>query len=169
MVNENEVHDLVGLAVALPPAPNGAHAQEWTPPRTRTEADRAVIDLSNDIGLILAQLAEDQVAWCSRTGRAPSDYAAWRRRALFAKVHKESQLRECKRIRGQLGNGSGEAETWSARRDSGAAELLAWCRAIVDAWLDDGVGAVGGELGRTLVRLAEYLDGVDAAAAVSRA
>lgn len=164
MENQSTAHDLIGMVVAVTPPTNGsAHPPEWIPPQTRDAAERAIVDLSNDIGLILAQLAEDQTAWCGRTGRSPADYAAWRRRALFAKVHKEAQLRECKRIRSRLGNGS-EPEGFVS-----AAELLAWCRAIVDAWLDDGVGAIGGQLGNTLARLAEYLDGMEAAGGVSRA
>src|SRR5882762_9522273 len=81
--------------------PDAVAVIAWSPPGSREEADQAILSLSNDIGLILAQLAEDQVAWCDRTGRSPAEYTGWRRRALFAKVHKEGQLRECKRIRTQ--------------------------------------------------------------------
>jgi hypothetical protein len=134
----------------------GAPVPEWTPPRTRWEADQAILSLSNDIGLILAQLAEDQDAWTSRTGRSAADYAAWRRRALFAKVHKEAQLRECKRMRALLSDGE----------DVG--ELLVWCHDVVEAWLDDGAPLGDRRLGTVLAGFAEYLDRIDAAGARAR-
>ena len=120
---------------------------EWIPPSMREEADQAILSLSNDIGLILAQLAEDQPSWCGRTGRSPADYAAWRRRALFAKVHKESQLRECKRLRGQLGAG-----------DNAVVELLARSREVVEVWLDGGASSGSTELDTVLALLAEQID-----------
>lgn len=120
---------------------------EWTPPATREEADQAVLSLSNDIGLILAQLAEDQPAWCGRTGRSPADYAAWRRRALFAKVHKESQLRECKRLRSHLG-----------AVEPAIQELLARAREVVEVWLDGGASAGSMALDSALALLAEQVD-----------
>jgi len=123
---------------------------EWTPPATREEADQAILSLSNDIGLILAQLAEDQPSWCGRTGRSPADYAAWRRRALFAKVHKESQLRECKRLRTQLGSGGPEHD--------GLVDLLARSREAVEAWLDAGATSGSAALDGALALLAEQLD-----------
>ena len=137
----------------------GPSIPEWSPPRTKDDADQSVIDLSNDIGLILAQLAEDQVAWSARTGRTPGDYAAWRRRALFAKAHKEAQLRESKRVRTRLTSGLGESESAGSLRES-SAQLLSWCRLVVEAWIDEGHAAEG-RLGQTLARLAEYLDHVE--------
>ena len=128
---------------------------EWTPPATREEADMAILSLSNDIGLILAQLAEDQPSWCGRTGRSPADYAAWRRRALFAKVHKEAQLRECKRVRAQLsGGGFDEA----VRGDRDVLELLVRSREVVEAWLDGGASSGSTSLDGALSVLAEQLD-----------
>src|SRR5258706_13797701 len=139
MVNSSAAQSLAG--VEHDGHGNGAGPPEWVPPTSREEADEAVLLLSNDIGLILAQLAEDQLAWCARTGRSPTEYAAWRRRALFAKVHKESQLRECKRIRGRLAAGfagaGGEAGALSVNRGA-VEELVALCREAVEAWLDGG-------------------------------
>ena len=143
---------------------------EWVPPRTRDEVDQAILDLSNDIGLILAQLAEDQVAWCARTGRSPADYAAWKRRALFAKVHKEGQLRECKRIRSQLPLGSGLAVGVGAVAGAMDPEpvgrpavdaLLARCRDVVETWIDGGDVSGDARLERALGRLAECLDRIE--------
>jgi len=120
-------------AMPGPPAIPG-HVQEmWIPPATRHEADERIVDLSHDIGLILAQLSEDQASWCERTGRSPSDYLAWRRRALFAKAHKEHQLRDCKRRRTEL------PEVLSRARDVEAesyalAELMRRSRRVVLAW-----------------------------------
>src|SRR5258706_14627841 len=139
MVNSSAAQSLAG--VEHDGHGNGAGPPEWVPPTSREEADEAVLLLSNDIGLILAQLAEDQLAWCARTGRSPTEYAAWRRRALFAKVHKESQLRECKRIRGRLAAGfagaGGEAGALSVNRGA-VEELVALCREAVEAWLEGG-------------------------------
>jgi len=168
-MDNHTAHDLDRAAVEQLVTPHvngngnghgGPHLPEWVPPRTRDEADQAIIGLSNDIGLILAQLAEDQAAWCLRTGRAPSDYAAWRRRALFAKVHKEGQLRECKRVRTQLSANGVEADGGLSR--GAPAELLAWCRLVVEAWLDGGTPVVEGRLGQALAGLAAYLDHVEA-------
>lgn len=134
---------------------------EWIPPATREEADQAILSLSNDIGLILAQLAEDQASWCGRTGRSPADYAAWRRRALFAKVHKESQLRESKRMRSQL-----------AAPEPGVLELLAPAREVVEVWLDGGASAGAPALDAALGVLAERVErllGVHRAGPVARA
>lgn len=145
---------------------NGGSAPEWVPPSTREGADEAILALSNDIGLILAQLAEDQAAWCARTGRSPAEYAAWRRRALFAKVHKESQLRECKRIRARvLGGGfSGEQEVLPLDRLA-VVELVALCREAVEAWLDDGADTGSHRLDARLTRLAATVDRLAAAPA----
>lgn len=135
---------------------------EWVAPATREEADQAILSLSNDIGLILAQLAEDQPSWCGRTGRSPADYVTWRRRALFAKVHKESQLRECKRLRSQLGVAAG-------------GELLARSREVVEVWLDAGASSGSAQLDSALAVLAEHIDrlsmgrNVSLVGAVSRA
>jgi len=159
MVNQT-AQTFAEAAAEQPPnghGPGGPAIPEWSPPRTRAEADQAVISLSNDIGLILAQLAEDQVAWCARTGRTPADYAGWKRRALFAKVHKEGQLRECKRIRTQLASTAIDPDD-AATALASAAELLAWCRLVVESWLDDGTPSTDGRLGQALARLAEYLD-----------
>jgi hypothetical protein len=135
-------------------------AIEWIAPRTRDEADEAILGLSNDIGLILAQLAEDQAAWCARTGRSGMDYAAWRRRALFAKVHKEAQLRECKRIRAHLSSG---LENGSHRTVSRTDALMLRCRAAVLAWLDTGGLSSSALLDQALAALAEELDEIDSA------
>jgi hypothetical protein len=146
-----------------PPHTNGSApwGQEWVRPRTRQDVDEAILALSNDIGLILAQLAEDQPSWCGRTGRTPSDYAAWRRRALFAKVHKEGQLRECKRIRTQLTSVQHEPE---AERSQGRAIaiLIARCHCVLDAWLAQGARLGVIRVDQSLRELAEALDDIDA-------
>jgi hypothetical protein len=129
---------------------------EWSPPVTREDADQAILSLSNDIGLILAQLAEDQVDWCGRTGRSPADFAAWRRRALFAKVHKEGQLRECKRVRAQLSAGGGDASALRGERD--VAEVVERSREVVEAWLDGGASSGSDALDSALTVLAAQLD-----------
>lgn len=129
---------------------------EWIAPATREEADQAILSLSNDIGLILAQLAEDQPAWCGRTGRSPADYAAWRRRALFAKVHKESQLRECKRRRAHFSNGAGDHDGLRAERE--VVELAARSRDVVEVWLDGGASSGSAVLDGALALLAEQVD-----------
>jgi hypothetical protein len=134
---------------------DGVAGIEWTPPVSRDEADRAILSLSNDIGLILAQLAEDQGAWCDRTGRSPADYAAWKRRALFAKVHKEGQLRECKRVRAQFSSGGAEHEHGRLDRETG--ELLARSRQVIEVWLGDGAASGSIVLDSALSRLAEHI------------
>jgi hypothetical protein len=130
---------------------------EWSPPVTREDADQAILSLSNDIGLILAQLAEDQADWCGRTGRSPADFAAWRRRALFAKVHKEGQLRECKRVRAQLsvGGGADASALWGERH---VVEVLDRSRQVVEAWLDAGAASGSDALDSALTVLAAQLD-----------
>jgi len=138
---------------------------EWIPPATRGEADQAIMSLSNDIGLILAQLAEDQLSWCGRTGRSPADFAAWRRRALFAKVHKESQLRECKRVRAQLTAGSIEND--GVRGDHGVLELMERSRHVVETWLDSGAASGIVALDMALAVLAEQLDRLPAVRSVN--
>ena len=126
----------------------------WTPPRTRREADEHVLLLSNDIGLILAQLAEDEMSWCRRTGRTNLDYAAWRRRALFAKVHMERQLRECKRIRSLLSI----ADTDGAHAGEPGADLLVEaCRRVLEAW-DADRSDPQQPLDRALLHLAEVVE-----------
>jgi hypothetical protein len=144
-----------------PRSPGGPGVVDWTPPRTREEVDQAIITLSNDIGLILAQLAEEQAAWCQRTGRAPIDYGAWRRRALFAKVHKEGQLRECKRIRAQLTGAAGEA--LSQTHADLVAGLVPLCRHVIEAWIEQGGTPVGTQLDGALSDLAEFVDRLPAA------
>jgi hypothetical protein len=138
---------------------------EWTPPANREDADQAILSLSNDIGLILAQLAEDQPDWCGRTGRSAADYSAWRRRALFAKVHKEGQLRECKRIRSQLSAGGGAED--AVRGDREVVELLVRSRDVVEAWLDGGATSGSVALDGALSVLAEQLDRLPAVRGVS--
>ena len=128
---------------------------EWMPPGSREEADQAILSLSNDIGLILAQLAEDQPAWCERTGRSPADYTAWRRRALFAKVHKEAQLRECKRLRAHLVPARNLAGTVQV-----PPELVARCRDVLRAWALVPDTPDLRPLAQAIARLAELL-GVD--------
>jgi len=155
MANDNAAQPLISVE------PNGhgnGGPPDWIPPVTREGADEAILGLSNDIGLILAQLAEDQPAWCARTGRSPADYATWRRRALFAKVHKEGQLRECKRIRARvLGGNGGEQDALSPDRQA-VAELVALCRDAVEAWLDDGADTGSDRLDARLTRLAATVD-----------
>lgn len=142
-------------------AANGGHRHpEWTPPQSREEVDEAVLNLSNDIGLILAQLAEDQISWCARTGRAPADYAAWRRRALFAKVHKEGQLRECKRLRAHF-FGSADADRASTDHEPPPG-LMDRCERVIRAWRTLGLPSGMDELSWALDDLARYLDGVAA-------
>lgn len=150
------MNDQITAAPELVHINGGVAVPEWSPPRTRWQADQAILALSNDIGLILAQLAEDQAAWSARTARSAADYAAWRRRALFAKVHKEAQLRECKRLRALLSDGE----------DVG--ELLVWCHDVVEAWLDEGAPLSDRGLGRVLAGFAEYLDRIDASGARAR-
>ena len=117
-------------ASALP----GRVHEMWTPPATRHEADERIVELSHDIGLILAQLSEDQASWCERTGRSHSDYLAWRRRALFAKAHKEHQLRDCKRLRAELKDQSfGTQEGGQVVADA-FAELIGRSRRVIGAW-----------------------------------
>jgi hypothetical protein len=147
---------------ALSHTPEGSYGSrnssvvEWSPPQTRGDADQAIISLSNDIGLILAQLAEDEQRWCERTGRSPADYAAWRRRALFAKVHKEGQLRECKRVRAQLAGTHIDHE--SVRGDRETANLLAGCRQVLDVWLDEAFPSGSDRLDQALAGLAEQVE-----------
>ena len=155
-----------GLEPVAGVEPNGhgnGGPPDWVPPTTREDADEAILALSNDIGLILAQLAEDQTAWCARTGRSPADYAAWRRRALFAKVHKEGQLRECKRIRARvLGGFGGEQDVLPLDRLA-VVELVSLCREAVEAWLDDGAATGSHRLDARLTRLAATVDRLAAA------
>ena len=107
--------------------------EEWVLPRTRREADERILELSHDISLILAQLAEDQASWSGRTGRDAVEYLAWRRRALFAKAHKEHQLRDCKRVRAELAGRSSVAVEGGAASDA-LAELTRRCRVVIGAW-----------------------------------
>ncbi len=157
MANHSAVQPTAGVEHDGHPGNGGPH--DWLPPTTREEADQAILALSNDIGLILAQLAEDQLAWRARTGRSPADYAAWRRRALFAKVHKESQLRECKRLRARFSGGFGAAEQEIVASDRGAMlELVALCQEAVEAWLDGGADTGSHRLDAGLTRLAATVD-----------
>jgi hypothetical protein len=125
-------HDELDAVPDAPAIPGRVH-EMWIPPATRHEADERIVELSHDIGLILAQLSEDQASWCERTGRSPSDYLGWRRRALFAKAHKEHQLRDCKRHRTELIEitsqaGDVEAGTYAL------AQLMRLSRRVVLAW-----------------------------------
>jgi hypothetical protein len=146
--------------LAAPYTPEGNAGRpaivEWSPPQTREEADHAIINLSNDIGLILAQLAEDENRWCERTKRSAADYAAWRRRALFAKVHKEGQLRECKRVRAQLAGLHAEHDSPRGERET--ASLLAKCRQVLEVWLDEAFPSGSDPLDNALAGLAEQVD-----------
>jgi hypothetical protein len=129
-----------------------AGGDDWVPPDTREGLDAAILELSNDIGLILAQLAEDHEDWCRRTGRDQADHAAWRRRALFAKVHKERQLRECKIARRHLALSSEVAS------DYAGGVLVSLCRRVLAVWgggLSDGDRV---ELDAALAQLAGFLN-----------
>jgi hypothetical protein len=106
----------------------------WILPTTRHEADERIIELSHDIGLILAQLSEDQASWCVRTGRDPVDYLAWRRRALFAKAHKEHQLRDCKRVRAELSDQAVRTHGGDSMSARVLAELTARAHRVIGAW-----------------------------------
>lgn len=150
-------------AERVPRAP--APGTEWHPPTTRDDAEAQIRVLSTDIGMILAQLAEDQSAWCDRTGRSPADHAQWRRRALFAKVYKEHQLRECKRVRAQMAGVSVEPEP-AFVPEAAVPELARHCRRAVDAWRSAAPSGEYGALNTAMQRMADYLDGmliVDAA------
>jgi len=131
---------------------------DWQPPSSREEAEASIVALSNDIGLILAQLSEDQAAWCQRTGRSPFDYAAWRRRALFAKVHKEHQLRECKRLRFQLMEHGPDAETADSSSVA-LGRLVAECHRVLAAWRRTPGNGHDTQLDGALAHLAEHLTG----------
>jgi hypothetical protein len=119
----------------------------WTPPATLAEAAELLASLTNDINLILAQLSEPRDAWCQRTGRSGVDYAIWRRRALLAKVHKERQLRECKRIRRRFSVNAGIAHE----------ELLSMCRRAISAWTPPTEDTTSTVLDDVLRELAEFL------------
>lgn len=108
----------------------GGRAQEWVAPATRAEATAMINELSHDITLILAQLAEGVDAWCERTGRPTSEHAQWRRRALFAKAYKERQLRECKRVRQELAD-----EHAGGQDHRGAHKLEELCVQVIHEWL----------------------------------
>jgi hypothetical protein len=147
----------------LDSAVSSPHAQrphtppvDWQPPTSREEAETTIVSLSNDIGLILAQLSEDQAAWCQRTGRSAFDYAAWRRRALFAKVHKEHQLRECKRIRFQLTEHPADGEVGDA---TPLARLRAECHSVLAAWRRVPRSDRDTSLDAALEHLADHLSG----------
>jgi hypothetical protein len=144
----------VGMASAHPASRMHASPPDWQPPTSREEAEATIVSLSNDIGLILAQLSEDQAAWCQRTGRSPFDYAAWRRRALFAKVHKEHQLRECKRVRFQLMDHTVDGDV-AAGGAVVLAHLVAECHRVLAVWRRSP--RVDGPLDAALAHLAEQL------------
>jgi hypothetical protein len=63
--------------------------KEYKDPRTFLEAERRLIDLSTDIKLIDAQLADPG----SRDGRSPKKHKAWRTRTIKAKAYKEREIR----------------------------------------------------------------------------
>jgi len=132
----------------------------WVPPCTLLEAEEAIAVLTEDISFIQAQLSEAETEWCVRTGRTGVDYAAWRRRALVAKVYKESHLREAKRIRFVL---SGGAVDEGGGLDRGTAmELLVRSRRVVKAFHLAGAATGNERLDSRLVSLAGLLGRIDA-------
>jgi hypothetical protein len=129
----------------------------WATPRSRQEVEERILLLSNDIGLILAQLAEDETSWCRRTGRTGLDYAMWRRRALFAKVHKERQLRECKQLRNHpLANEIPDGQ----QHDFAVSNLLQACARVLAAWNPEPGGGLTRPLDRALQELAAVVENV---------
>lgn len=130
---------------------------DWVPPATREDAEEQILVLSTDIGMILAQLAEDTGAWCERTGRSAADHAQWRRRALFAKVHKEHQLRECKRVRVQLAGQSADPEP-HREPELSVSELASRSRCVVNAWACSASAGDRTALDSAVQHLADYLD-----------
>ena len=122
---------------------------DWSAPTSLMEASEAIAVLTNDISLILAHLSEHRDAWCQRTGRSAAEHAVWRRRALLAKVHKERQLRECKRIRRAL----------SAEAELAYGELRSICLHALEAWERPAAGMPATPLDGALLALAEHLDG----------
>jgi hypothetical protein len=108
--------------------PGALHdTSHWAPPQTARQAADLVVTLTNEVSLILAQLAEAPAAWCRRTGRTLEEYQDWRQRALIAKAYKENQLRECKRLRHELGE-SGDALAEGPLHDLCVRLLVAWRR-----------------------------------------
>lgn len=101
--------------------------RDWVPPATREEAAQRIEELTNDIGIIQAQLAEHSDQWCQRTGLSLVQYMGWRRKALFAKTYKEGQLRQCKRLRASFPPSPYEDGSYISH-------LLALARNAVAAW-----------------------------------
>jgi hypothetical protein len=126
----------------------------WSPPTTLAQAKEAISALINDIAVILTQLSESSEAWCTRTGRSPTDHVVWRRRALLAKVHKERQLRESKALqRGLL------AELRDVGADGKASneQLHNICRRVLAAWRCSMTHPSWSGLDQALVELSDHL------------
>lgn len=135
--------------------------EQWSPPKDRAEASTMVNALSHDVTIILAQLAESSEDWCARTGRTEQDHARWRRRALFAKAHKENQLRECKRLRQEFAteDRSHDPKEEASALELGQLELL--CRRVVTEWDQSAAVNVPRRLDGALAALAAYLRGTE--------
>jgi hypothetical protein len=129
----------------------------WSPPADRHGAATVINELSHDITLILAQLAETAAEWCARTGRTEQDHAQWRRRALFAKAHKENQLRECKRLRQLFAAEQPAQESRASEVLGELEELRRLCKRAVAAWEGSPIGATPLDVGNALSALAAYL------------
>ena len=129
----------------------------WLPPADRLEAATMINELSHDITLILAQLAETPQEWCLRTGRTEQDHARWRRSALFAKAHKENQLRECKRLR-QLFAGDLAHDPNTCTHAGQLAQLRKLCRRILLTWEGTATGTMPADLDVALAALAAELE-----------
>jgi hypothetical protein len=154
--------DLETVLIEEPGVSDGPAAQArsaWSGgplPLSLVELDETIRVLVDEIGLILAQLAEGAEAWCARTSRSSTDYAIWRRRALLAKVYKEQRLRECKRRRHDLAAAGTSGDRFHT---NGTNELLlVRCRAVLNAWDEEIVSPRASALGRALKALAECLD-----------
>ncbi len=132
----------------------------WSPPADRFEAAAMINELSHDITLILAQLAETPQEWCTRTGRTEQEHARWRRSALFAKAHKENQLRECKRLR-QLFSGDVAHDQITCTHSVELAHLRKLSRRVLRAWEGTATGSTPADLDAALADLAAELHGAE--------
>jgi hypothetical protein len=121
------------------------------------QTETVIEELTHDLNLIMAQLAEDRDAWCLRTGRSAMEHAAWRRRALFAKAYKEQELRECKRLRQQRSPGAAAPDR--AVVNAGELQTLrALSRRVVTAWTRHVAGQPGEPLANAMNALASCLE-----------
>ena len=137
--------------------PNRHLGADWIPPTSPRAAEDLIATLVSEVDFINLQLAEGRAAWCARTGRAPGEFAAWRRRAFLAKLHKDNQLREARRIRHQLLASAREAApAHSAGREQ---TLSAACRRVLNQWDKSQVDPTRDALGRALAELALRLEG----------